>query len=360
MGTKPLACATFALAMVASAPAVAADSEEVEALIRQGVDLRQQGKDERALPLFQRAFQLVESPRTSGQLGLAEMAVGYWLEAERHLGLALESADHPWVAKNRRTLEQSLAAARANIGELIVDGTPMGAAVEVNGRPGGTLPLPGPVRVSKGRVRVDVNAPGHTAATRTLTVAGGDRQHVTVALDKVPVVAEDGSKSPAGVVAPTTAPTGTASTSIASSSSLTAGADATLSGSRPLPADDGFTTGQKLGLALGIAGGAALVGAAIETVLWQAKRNDFNDVDGAGNGKCFDNVANNGAPGCKDLHDSLKQAQTFAIVGYAAAVVLGGASVILFLTSSKPAASESRVACAPVFGSPGVTCRLRF
>ena len=48
----------------------AGDSAEAEALIRQGVELRAQKKDERALPLFEKAYQISRSPRTAGQLGL--------------------------------------------------------------------------------------------------------------------------------------------------------------------------------------------------------------------------------------------------------------------------------------------------
>ena len=85
---------------VAARPARAGDSAEAEALIRQGVELRAQKKDERALPLFEKAYQVSRSPRTAGQLGLVEMALGYFVDAEKYLGEAVASPDHPWVAKN--------------------------------------------------------------------------------------------------------------------------------------------------------------------------------------------------------------------------------------------------------------------
>ena len=81
-------------------PARAGESGEAEALIRQGVELRAQKKDERALPLFEKAYQLSRSPRTAGQLGLVEMALGYFVDAEKYLSEAVASPDHPWVAKN--------------------------------------------------------------------------------------------------------------------------------------------------------------------------------------------------------------------------------------------------------------------
>ena len=76
-------------------PARAGDSAEAEALIRQGVELRAQKKDERALPLFEKAYQLSRTPRTAGQLGLVEIALGYFVDAEKYLSEALGSPDHP-------------------------------------------------------------------------------------------------------------------------------------------------------------------------------------------------------------------------------------------------------------------------
>jgi tetratricopeptide (TPR) repeat protein len=97
-----------AIGLVGGRGGMAADSAEAEALISQGVELRQQGRDEKALPLFQKAYGLVPSPRTAGQLGFAEMAVGYWLDAKQHLNEALETPDHPWVKKNHDTINQAL------------------------------------------------------------------------------------------------------------------------------------------------------------------------------------------------------------------------------------------------------------
>src|SRR5215475_9606181 len=130
-------------------PARAGDSAEAEALIRQGVELRAQKKDERALPLFEKAYQISRSPRTAGQLGLVEMALGYFVDAERYLGEAVASPDHPWVAKNLPTLKAQLAAAKAQIGELYIVGEPAGAEVLVNGKPVGKLPLAAPIRLDK-------------------------------------------------------------------------------------------------------------------------------------------------------------------------------------------------------------------
>lgn len=328
---------TFAILTVRTRAAAATGSEEAEALIRQGVELRQQGKDERALPLFQKAYEILASPRSAGQLGLAEMAVGYWLDSEQHLSTALESPDHPWVAKNRTALEQSLAQVRSNIGEIALEGAPAGAAVTANKRPAGTLPLAAPVRVPKGKVDIEVSAPGYVTATRSLQVGGAERQHLTITLEKVPAESSGLTANPAGSTTPAANPPQQAAPTATS-------------------ADDGLTLRRQIGWGLGIAGGVALVGGVIETVLWQRDRSDFNDPKMG----CDEGLMNRGAAGCSSLYDSLHRAETLAIVAYAATVVLGAGSAALFLTGKAAETSGSHLACAPDLGSAFVRCRWSF
>jgi len=165
-----------ATALLTVRPAWAGDSAEAEALIRQGVELRAQKKDERALPLFEKAYQISRSPRTAGQLGLVEMALGYFVDAEKYLSEAVASPDHPWVAKNLPTLKAQLATAKSQIGELYIIGEPAGAEVVVNGKSVGRLPLPGPVRLDKGRVDVQVRAAGYVSSSDSVTMVGGKRE----------------------------------------------------------------------------------------------------------------------------------------------------------------------------------------
>jgi hypothetical protein len=339
--------ARVAVALVLSVSTVgtarATESSEAEALIRQGVELRQQGKDERALPLFQKAYEILQSPRTAGQLGLAEMAVGYWLDSEQHLGAALDAPDHPWVAKNRSMLEQSLAQVRTNIGEVTLDGTPAGATVTANKRPVGAFPLSGAVRVAKGKVDLEVSAPGYVSATRSLRVGGSDRPRLTIDLEKVPTEATGGAPgaegSPAGAPRVSSNPTAPPPTV-------------------PATADDGGKVHNGIAWGLGIAGGAALIGAVVETIVWQKDRNDFN-----GNSQCSNNQPPNYGPvgsDCHSLHDSIGRAQLFTIVGYVAAGALGAGSAVLFMTEKTGETSGSRLACAPDLGPTFVRCHWSF
>lgn len=106
-----------------------ADPAQVESLIAEGNELRRQGRNALAVPVFKKAFDLDQTPRTAGQLGLAELAASYPVEAADHLSLALESPDHPWVASNRKSLEKALTKAKSSVAEVMVDGSPRGAIV---------------------------------------------------------------------------------------------------------------------------------------------------------------------------------------------------------------------------------------
>jgi hypothetical protein len=182
MTRAPLLALAITLLPGLATRAQAADPAEVEALIRQGVDLRVKGRDHEAVGFFQRAYDLEQSPRTAGQLGLAEMAMGYWLAAERHLNESLASRGHPWVMKNRAQLELTVKEVRKNIGELEVTGTPVGAEVIVNGKTEGVLPLGGPLRVAEGQAQLVVRAPGFQERLVPVTISGGKREQVAIVL----------------------------------------------------------------------------------------------------------------------------------------------------------------------------------
>ena len=111
-----------------------ADAAEVEALIAKGNELRRAGTPGPALPYFQKAYELARTPRTTGQLGLAELAAGYPVDAAEHLAAALQSPDDPSIVKYRKMLTDALATARSQIGELAIEGSPAGAEVVVDGR----------------------------------------------------------------------------------------------------------------------------------------------------------------------------------------------------------------------------------
>ena len=337
----------------------AGDAAEAEALIRQGLELRQQGRDAPALPLFQKAYDLAATPRTAGQLGCGEMALGYWLDAEQHLNEALAAPDDSWVAKNTGVLKSALARVQSNLADVAIAGGPAGAKVLVNRRVVGTLPLGHPVRVAKGKVDVEVTAAGYASETRTLQVGGGEHARITANL--APIV--EPKKPPAeprteGLTAMSTTappePPAAAGPPLAALPPDAGGTDST--------GGDGRTQ-HTVGIGLGIAGGAVLAGAVVETVLWQRKRSQFN-TPSAG---CFEDQTGRGASGCQAIFDASERSKLLAIVGYAAGGLMAGAAAVLLLTSHPPAAAhrESALACTGGLGAGGpasvsFSCRLVF
>jgi hypothetical protein len=162
----------------------AADPAEVERLVQEGIRLRREGSDSRALPLFQRAHDLAHTPRTAAQLGLVEFALGYSVNAATHLSQGLAASNDPWIHANRLALEQALSEVQARIGEVEVAGTPAGADVRLNGKSVGRLPLPNPIPSDQGPMTVELRAPGYVTGSKSVYVTGGKRTLVRLELDR--------------------------------------------------------------------------------------------------------------------------------------------------------------------------------
>jgi hypothetical protein len=155
----------------------------VEDLIRQANDLRRAGDDDGARSLLLQAYQTARTPVTAGQLGLCEYALSRWVDAESRLIEALRTPQDPWVARNRATLVEVLDKTRTHLARVDITGSPPGAEVQVAGKPVGSLPLAGPVRVVVGPVHVRLSAPGHRPRQQEVTVAAGERRAIVVHLE---------------------------------------------------------------------------------------------------------------------------------------------------------------------------------
>jgi hypothetical protein len=310
-GRKPgiFALGLTVIAVISAGGAQAAEPIAVENIIRQGVELRRKGRDQEALPFFQRAYDLEHTPRTAAQLGLVELAMGYALAAEGHLREALSSPRHFWVSRNRAQLEAAFAAATGSIGELDVAGSPTGAEVLVNGKSAGVLPLRETVRLVEGMVDLVVRAPGHEERKTTVRVSGGKRETVAVALKPSP-------QQPAP-------PSATISSRAGSTVDLrTPRAEASAPAwVRPAA----WVTG---GLAV-----ASLGVAAVGYSSWQSNRNEFNDQKrGATTDRaCSTNAPDRGNEGCARIYNDAVTGQRLMYAGLSAAVVMGASAMVGFL-----------------------------
>lgn len=332
-------------AVVAAVPVLAApvraatDAEQAEALIREGVKLRAADNTPQALPLFEKAYQTSRTPRTAAQLGLCELELGYYVEAERYLTEALAAPDHPWVRKNKASLTKALDTSRTNIGELSLIVSPPGAEVSLNHKPVDRALLGTPIRIDKGPVDVEVRAPGYQPARETLTIVGGKQEQRTFTL---------AAEAPAPVPALAPPPSDPA---------------ASLLGGPPPPEH------RRARIAAWITGGAAagaLVLGTVEAFNAASKSDAFNAHTTVVNGVAYHDCGTARlSAACKPLKDEYQQALTISIVGFAAAGALAATSSVLFVHSSGHGGGESdgaprAFACVPDPIARGLGCSLRF
>jgi hypothetical protein len=192
-----------------AAPAARAD-EDPEALIREGIDLRRQGDDAKALGYFKRAYDLAHTPRAAAQLGLANQALGHNLESQRYLTEALAARD-PWVEQHRAVLEKSRQTVRQQLGKIELRGLPGGATIETPGQAAEAVAADHVVWVAPGAVTLTLSAPGHDTMTKATVVAAGAGVIMDVAMPSTaPAVPPepDGHPMATPVATPPAAPSG--------------------------------------------------------------------------------------------------------------------------------------------------------
>ncbi len=321
------------------------EAEQAEALIREGVQLRAQDQTARALPLFEKAYRLSRNPRTAGQLGLCELELGFFAEAELYLSEALATPTHPWIAKNRTTLKRQLDAARANVGELSLTVSPATAEVLLDNKSTDKV-VPGvPLHLRKGPVVVEIRAPGYQPVQATINIVGGKREERTFALvpDSPPPVVPVAETSPAVTLATGAPPAETTETDPRRIAAWAAG------------------SGALLALAVGT----------IEAFNAASKRDDFNNhtsfVGGMARPDC---TTVSLSAECKPLKDDYNRALTVSVVSFVMAGALAAASSVLFVLSSSGHVSNAERAggapvapawaCVPDLGVRGLGCSLRF
>ena len=197
-----------ALALLVAASLTAASSRgeaqtvDVDAMIRRGLDLRRDGRDLEAFETFSAAWEASHGARARAQMGLAAQALGRWADADRFLREALAAADDPWVSGRRAALDRSLAEIDARLGRLELRCNVDGALVRVDGAPRGTTPLAGPLRLPAGTVTLQVGAPGYLEVTRQAVLAIDRTTREQIDLVAVPRAAEPVAPPTSEPVAP--------------------------------------------------------------------------------------------------------------------------------------------------------------
>jgi hypothetical protein len=189
--------------LIAMAPATSwADDSAGTALLRRGIALRREQRNEEALAEFQAANKLEPSVCAVAQMGLARQALGRWVDAESDLVSALSHADDTWVQKHRAALEEALASVTSELGWLDVATDAPGAVVVIADR---TVPAShGPIRVPVGEIAFEVRAPGYVPAARAAEIH--PRTHSQVDLRLTPEQPPAAAPPPKASAAPAPPP----------------------------------------------------------------------------------------------------------------------------------------------------------
>jgi hypothetical protein len=321
------------------------------------------------MPLLEKAYKLSRTPRTAAQLGLVQMALGYWVESERHLDEALGDPDNPWVARNHAALDGARTRVRGMIGEVTITGEPRGAEVLVNGRSVGRLPLAASVRIGKGPVEVELRADGYASATRSLVLAGGGKEQVAVTLSRA-------ASAPAGGATDTGLASKTAKAGAPGLAAWQPAQPGLTVTDKPAPGRDdggGSTVQRKLAWASAAVAAAGLAFGVVETFATQSKLDAFNQHSVPSptpqdqNHRTLDCTTSHLTTECAGLRDDYDRAKLLTIVGYASAGVFAATSVALFVLSSpahgggeRQVTTTTMAACVPSLTSAGISCALRF
>jgi hypothetical protein len=195
MGAAGSAGAAPPPAKVEKAPS--ALSDKARELYEEGLRWAGERKWEKAHAAFLAAFTLTGHYQVAGNLGTVELEIGRYREAAEHLALALRgmmgAADV--TPKERAAVEEQLARATKQIGVLRVVVSVDGAEVLVDGRPVGAAPLAEAIYVDPGAHVVRARLDGYEAEERSVNVARGAAEDVSIELRKAQGVAAPGEES---------------------------------------------------------------------------------------------------------------------------------------------------------------------
>jgi len=355
---RPLVSISFLATLWFGVPALPAPvqaADDAEKFTQQGLRYMRAGDDERARVALVRAYKLAPNPRRAGQLGMCEMNLARWIDAEAHLGEALAATKHPWVVENQAVLVQFIAKAKDRLGWVEITGRPDGAEVEVAGKAVGVLPLTSAVRVVTGDVFLRVAAPGHRTVRRTVRVQANQRAQVTFDLEKIPQGAVAKAAEPA-VDQP-------AVDDLAADNQL---AERVTNPPSDVPQGPPW---RRTGAWVAAGSAALLAGVGGMAVLFRDSRyEEFNTAkNSSGDLRCNERFPNNGGKYCNALLTQGKQWTWAAIGGFSLAGVAAVMSVYWFATAPNGGATAQAPprglalsACGPTVTGLGAGCAFTF
>jgi len=271
---------------------------QAQATLREGNAALERGRPDEALAKFTEAYQLFPSPKLHYNLGQAHSLIpGHETQAYEEMSRFLNAAVNA-DANLRAAAEKQRQQLRFKVGIVTVVADPADADLLVDSVNVGKVAADTPTVLGVGTHRLALRKETANSPVQTITIVGGDAMEVRLQ-----------------ALAPLT-PTPARSTVALPPANIVAAGTATAT-------SDYWTWRRKTGIGLVGLGVASLVLGIVEHARYFGKANDFRN---AGCGTSNLSIGTN----CKGLDDQFKSAQTWFIVGYIGAAVLGGSGAYLF------------------------------
>jgi hypothetical protein len=156
------------------------ESAEARALITEAVAEYDGHRYEEARALFRRAHEMQPSARTLRGIGMASFELRDYVQALRNLQSSLQEQRRPLTPEQRRHVQQLIERTQTYVGRFNLTVVPATATVRVDGKLA-TFEDAGVLLLGFGMHTVTVEAAGYLAASRDISVIGGERQTLAVA-----------------------------------------------------------------------------------------------------------------------------------------------------------------------------------
>jgi len=169
------------LLLTGAAPGAPLDVAAIQSILDEASQAFDEARYDDALAMYRRAGAAGAPPETLFMEGRCHQETERWPEAREAFLTYLARDDIDPEGKGRAEMALRTIAERLATGTLVVQVSPFGAEVTIDGEPAGQAPL-APLDLRPGPHEVRAESPGFEPATATVTIAGGAREQLAMEL----------------------------------------------------------------------------------------------------------------------------------------------------------------------------------
>ena len=166
--------------------APATDTDEARQHFADGLKLYKDGDFDAALVQFERAYAIKPNYKVLYNIGQAYFQLREYVEARDNMARYLKDGAAAIDPERQAAVTKDLADLETRVAKVTLTVNVAGATVLVDGKKVGTTPLSEPISVSEGQRTISVEAPNRGARERSIRVAGGEQQTLSLTFDEVP------------------------------------------------------------------------------------------------------------------------------------------------------------------------------